>query len=187
MLGSMMNIFMLTHKEQLTKVTLEFGLAPRSLLWVLVPKTLLALVMGLATGTVMLGIIYLWMGAWPGNFIFAVWLLAGLVCLFWIQPVLLAGLRNLHYFGGAVVTILTGLTVFFVGGGLALVRPFKDKVPWFSWIFPNVYAIDPLRDLILFDQWPLDWQPTVLILFGFAVGSILVGWPLAVRQLRRLG
>ena len=186
-LGAMMNIFMLTHKEQLTKVTLEFGLAPRSLLWVLVPKSILALVMGLVTGTALLGIIYLWMGAWPGKFIFAVWLLAGLVCLFWIPLVLLAGLRNLHFFAGAVITILTGMTVFFIGGGLALVRPFKEKVPWFSWLFPNIYAVDPLRDLVLFHQWPQDWRPTVIILTGFAVGAILVGWTLAARQLRKLG
>jgi hypothetical protein len=187
MLGSMINIFMLTHKEQLSQVTLEFGLAPRSLLWVLVPKSLLALVMGLATGTALLAGISLWMDAWPGKTLFAVWLLAGLVCLFWIPLVLLAGLRKLHYFAGAVITILSGLTVFFIGGGLALVRPFKDKVPWYSWLFPNIYAIDPLRDLILFKEWPGDWNQVVLILAVFALGSILVGWGLSSRQLRRMG
>lgn len=187
MLGAMMNIFMLTHIEQLNRVTLEFSLAPRSLLWVLVPKSLLALGMGLATGTGLLALISLWMDVWPGKLIFAVWILAGLVCMFWIPLVLLVGLRKLHYFAGAVITILTGLTVFFIGGGLALVRPFKEKVPWFSWCFPNIYAIDPLRDLILFQQWPMDWSPTVLILVSFAIGSILVGWTLAARQLRHLG
>jgi hypothetical protein len=186
-LGSMMNIFMLTHKEQLTGVTLEFGLAPRSLGWVLLPKTLLALVMGLATGTALMGIISLWMGAWPGKFILAVWLLAGLVCLFWIPLVLMAGLRKVHYFAGAVVTILTGMTVFFIGGGMALVRPFKDKVTWFSWLFPNIYAVDPMRDLILFHEWPADWNSAVIILSAFAFGSLLIGWTLAARNLRRLG
>jgi len=186
-LGSMINIFMLTHKEQLTGVTLEFGLAPRSLVWVLLPKTTLALVMGLATGTALMGLIYLWMGVWPGKFILAVWLLAGLVCLFWIPLVLLAGLRKVHYFSGAVVTILTGLTVFFIGGGMALVRPFKDKVYWFSWIFPNIYAIDPMRDLILFHEWPLDWNSTVITLSAFALGAGIVGWTLSARSLRRLG
>jgi hypothetical protein len=186
-LGGMMNVFMLTHKEQLTKVTVEFGLAPRSLLWVLLPKTLLALVMSLATGTALLAIIYLWMGVWPGWHIWAVWLLAGLVSLFWVPLVLLVGLRKMHYFAGAVLTILTGLTVFFIGGGLALVRPFKDKMPWFSWIFPNIYAIDPLRDLILFHEWPADWNQSVSILLAFAVGGLCLGWGLAARQLRRLG
>lgn len=186
-LGAMMNIFMLTHKEQLSKITLEFGLAPRSLMWVLIPKTLMALIMGLGTGTIMMGIIYLGLGAWPGKFIFAVWLLAGLVCLFWIPLVLLAGLRNLHFFAGAVVTILTGMTVFFIGGGLALVRPFKDKVTWFSWLFPNIYAVDPMRDMILFHEWPIDWTPTLVTLSAFALGSLLLGWSLASHQLRRLG
>ena len=51
MLGGMVNMFMLTHKEQVARVTLEFGLAPRPLAWVLLPKTLLALLMGLLTGT----------------------------------------------------------------------------------------------------------------------------------------
>jgi len=186
-LGAMMNIFMLTHKEQLTRVTLEFGMAPRSLVWVMLPKTLLALIMGLATGTALMGIIYLWMGVWPGEYIFAVWLLAGLVCLFWIPLVLLAGLRNIHYFAGAVVTILTGLTAFFIGGGLGLVRPFKEKVYWFSWIFPNIYAVDPMRDLILFHAWPIDWNNTILIISIFAIGSIIFGWSLASRRLRHLG
>jgi ABC-type multidrug transport system permease subunit len=186
-LGAMMNIFMLTHKEQLTKVTLEFGLTPRSLVWVLLPKTILALIMGLATGTVFLGIIYLLMGAWPGKFIFAVWLVAGLVCLFWIPLVMLAGLRKLHFFAGAVVTILTGMTIFFIGGGLALVRPFKEKVTWISWLFPNIYAVDPLRDMILFQAWPTDWNQTITILSVFALFSIVVGWFLANRQLRKLG
>ena len=186
-LGGMMNVFMLTHKEQLTRVTIEFGLAPRSLVWVLLPKTLLASLMGLATGTVMLGLIYAWMGVWPGKFIFAVWLLAGLVGLFWIPLVLWAGLRDVHFFAGAVVTILTGMTVFFIGGGLSLVRPFKEKVYWFSWIFPNTYAVDPLRDMVLFNAWPHDWTSTVWILTAFAFGSVLIGWILAARQLRRLG
>jgi hypothetical protein len=186
-LGSMMNIFMLTHKEKLTGVTQEFGLAPRSLAWVLLPKTLLALIMGLFTGTALMGILYLWMGAWPGEFLPEVWLLAGLVCLFWIPLVLLAGLRRMHFFAGAIVTILTGLTVFFIGGGLGLVRPFKEKVYWFSWLFPNTYAIDPLRDLILFHEWPIDWNHTLLVLICFAIGSLAVGWTLAARQLRQMG
>jgi hypothetical protein len=185
-LGSMMNIFMLTHKERLAKVTLEFGLAPRSMAWVLFPKTLLALIMGIGTGTVLLIIVYLWKGVWPGEFIWAVWLLAGLVNLFWIPLVLVAGLQKIHYFAGAVVTILTGLTVFFIGGGLALVRPFKENVFWFSWLFPNTYAVDPMRDLILFHSWPVDWQRVVIILSAFAIGSLVIGWSLASHRLRNI-
>jgi hypothetical protein len=186
MLGGMMNIFMLTHKEQVTGITLEFGLAPRSLAWVLLPKVLLALVMGLLTGTVMLGVVYLWLGVWPGHFLWAVWLLAGLVILFWVPLNLLFGMRA-HYFAGAIATILTGLTIFFVGGGLSMVRTHWGDVPWFSKLFPNTYAVDPLRDLILFHAWPADWTSTLLKLLGFAILSLLLGLGLAARQLRRLG
>jgi len=187
MLGGMMNVFMLSHKEQLARITLQFGLAPRSLAWVLLPKTLLALLMGLATGTGLLGILYLWMGVWPGRFLWAVWLLAGLVCLFWIPMTLFFGLRGRHFLAGAIATILTGLTVFFVSGGLNLVRYNADKVPWFSWIFPNVYAVDPLRDLILFHEWPIDWTPTLLTLSGFAIVALAAGLSLTARRLRRIG
>jgi ABC-2 type transport system permease protein len=186
MLGGMMNIFMLTHKEQVTGVTLEFGLTPRSLLWVFLPKVLLALVMGLLTGTVLLGVLYAWLGVWPGRFLWAVWLLAGLVILFWVPLNLLFGMRA-HYFAGAIATILTGLTVFFVAGGLGMVRTYRENVPWFSWLFPNTYAVDPLRDLILFHSWPADWTATLLTLVGFAALSLVLGLGLAGRQLRRLG
>jgi ABC-type multidrug transport system permease subunit len=186
MLGGMMNIFMLTHKEHITGVTLEFGLAPRSLLWVLLPKVLLALAMGLLTGTVLLGILYAWLGVWPGRFLGAVWLLAGLMILFWVPLNLLFGMRA-QYFAGAIATILTGLTVFFVGGGLSMVRTNRENVPWFSWLFPNTHAVDPLRDLILFHSWPADWTPTLLTLAGFATLSLVLGLGLAGRQLRRLG
>lgn len=184
MLGGMVNMFMLTMKEQVARVTLEFGLAPRSLAWVLLPKTLLALVMGLLTGTAFLGILSLWPGVWPGRYLGAVWLLAGLVILFWAPLALLVGMRA-RYFPGMIVTILTGLTVFFVSGGLGLVRANWDAVPWFSRLFPNLYAVDPLRDLILFHDWPVDWSSALLKLVGFAALSLVAGWGLASRQMRR--
>jgi ABC-type multidrug transport system permease subunit len=185
MLGGMINIFMLTHKEQTSGVTTEFGLAPRSLGWVLLPKTLLALVMGLLTGTVLLLILYVWLGVWPGRFLWAVWLLAGLVVLFWVPWPLLFGLRARH-FAGAIATILTGITVFFIGGGMSFVRYNREHVPWFSWLFPNTYAVDPLRDLILFRTWPSDWTQTLLILVAFAGASLVVGLSLTARKLRRI-
>lgn len=185
MLGGMVNMFMLTSKEQVSRVTLEFGLAPRPLAWVLLPKTLLALLMGLLTGTAFLGILSLWPGVWPGRYLPAAWLLAGLVILFWVGPALLVGMRA-QYFAGMIATILTGLTLFFVGGGLGLVRANWEAVPWFSRLFPNVYAVDPLRDLVLFHTWPVDWAPTLLKLAGFAALSLAAGWTLAGRQLRRL-
>jgi ABC-type multidrug transport system permease subunit len=186
MIGGMINVFMLTYKEQTSGVTLEFGLAPRSLAWVLLPKTLLALVMSLLTGTALLLILYLWLGVWPGIYLPAVWLLTTLVVLFWVPITLAFGLRA-QYFAGAIAVMLTAITVFFTSGGLALVRANEDKVPWFSWLFPNIYAIDPLRDLILFNQWPVDWNQSILILLGFALLGMIIGWGGATRQIRRLG
>jgi hypothetical protein len=186
MVGGMMNVFVLTNKEQVTRVTLEFGLAPRSLLWVLLPKTILALLMGLLTGTGLLAILYLWIGIWPGGYLWAVWLLAGLVILFWIPVALVAGLHT-RYFAGAIGVVLAGLTLFFISGGLAMVRGFEDKMLWITWLFPNVYAVDPLRDLLLFNQWPVDWRPTLIRLALFAGGALAVGWTVTARRLRRMG
>lgn len=186
MIGGMMNIFMLTYKEQVAQITLEFGLAPRSLAWVLLPKTLLALLMGLFTGTGLLGILYFWLGIWPGRFLPAAWLLSGLVALFWLGLALLAGLRA-HYMAGAVSVVLTGLIVFFTGGGLAMVRHHEDKVPWFSWLFPNTYVVDPLRDLALFHTWPADWTRALLVAAGFALASQATAWIVTGRRMRRAG
>jgi ABC-type multidrug transport system permease subunit len=186
MIGGMINVFMLTYKEQTSGVTLEFGLAPRSLVWVLLPKTILALLMSLLTGTALLLILYVWLGVWPGRYLPAVWLLTSLVVLFWVSITVAFGLRA-QYFAGAIAVMLTALTVFFTAGGLALVRANEDKIPWFSWLFPNIYAIDPLRDLVLFNQWPVDWRQTLLIVSGFAALGLVLGWGSAVRQIRHLG
>jgi hypothetical protein len=185
MLGGMMNIFMLTHKENLSGVTLEFGLAPRSLGWVLIPKLTLSLVMGLLTGTGLLLLVYLWTGAWPGWRLWAVWTIAGLVILFWAPLTMLLAFRA-RQFAGAVAVILTGLTAFFIGGGLGLVRYNERYVPWFSWLFPNTYAIDPLRDIVLFHSWPIDWWQTFAKLVGFAGLSLIVCFTLTARRLRSL-
>jgi ABC-type multidrug transport system permease subunit len=186
MLGGMFNIFMLTYKEQVAKITLEFGLAPRSLGWVLFPKVLLALVMGLVTGTALLGVLYLWVGVWPGRYLWAVWLLAGLMALFWIAVALILGLRARRYMAGAITAVLGGMIVFFISGGMAPVRYYPDKVLWLARLFPNTYAVDPVRDLVLFHTWPADWTATVLRLTGFAVGGLTVALGLAARQMRRL-
>lgn len=186
-LGGMMNIMVLTYKEQLSKVTLEFGLSPRSLGWVFFPKIFLALVMSLLTGTIFLGILYLLVGAWPGSFIGAAWILIIPVALFWIAIMLLFGLRARHFMGAAIGVILSGMIVLFIGGGLAMVRNNIAGVPWFSWLFPNTYAIDPLRDLILFHSWPVDWNVTLFKLSGFALLSLVFGVYLAAKQLRKVG
>jgi ABC-2 type transport system permease protein len=186
MIGGMMNIFVLTYKEQVSRLTLEFGLAPRPLAWVLLPKTLLALLMGLFTGTCLTGILYFWLGIWPGRFLPAILLLSGLVCLFWIGLALLAGMR-LHYMAGAIGVVLTGLIAFFTGGGLAMVRHHEDKVSWFSWLFPNTYVVDPMRDMALFHSWPVDWTRALLITAAFALASQIAAWILVGRRMRRTG
>jgi len=186
-LGGMMNIMMLTYKEQVSRITLEFGLSPRVLGWVLLPKILMALAMSLLTGTIMLIVLSLWMGVWPGRYLFAVWTLASLVALFWIALVLLVGLRVRHFLGAAIGVVLTGMVAFFVGGGLSMIRNNPANVPWFSWLFPNTHALDPLRDLILFNAWPVDWTATLLKLIAFAAAALLISIGLGARRLRRYG
>jgi hypothetical protein len=183
-LGAAFNIYALTYKEQIFKLTLEFGLAPRSLLWVLLPKTLLALIAGIVTGTTFLGILYIWLGVWPGRFLWAVWLLFGLVALFWIALALAVGLRARSYMPGAIGAVLGALIVFFVSGGLNLWRWNAHNVNWFSWLFPYIYAVDPLRDMILFNTWPADWKSALTITGAFAAGALTMGWSFAGFQLR---
>lgn len=187
MLGGMMNVLLLTHKEQVAQITLEFGLMPYSLAWVLLPKVLLALIMSLLTGTIFLGILYVGIGVWPGGYLWAVWVLAGLVVLFWIAVMLLVSLRARHLMGAAIGVVLTGIMILFIGGGLSSVRNNAGNVPWFSWLFPNTHAADPLRDLILFHAWPVDWNVTLIKLTAFAALGLVVGLGFTARRLRRLG
>lgn len=184
-LGGMMNILMLTYKEQVAKITLEFGMSPRSLGWVMIPKIFMALIMSLTTGTLFLGILYFWIGAWPGRYLGNVWLLAGLVSIFWIMMVLVVGLRARHFMGAAIGVVLTGVTAFFVGGGLLMARNNEANVPWFSWLLPNTYAVDTLRDFILFHSFSADWGKSLAIVSAFALAAVIGGIGFAAHQLRR--
>ena len=185
-LGSIFNIYALTYKEQISHMTLEFGLAPRSLAWVLIPKVVLALIFGLVSGSLFLIVIDLWIGFWPGDYIWGFWLLSGLTALFWIGLAIVAGLRSRNYMAGAIAIVLTAIIVFFIGGGLGLIRYHAEDVQWYSWLFPNTHAIDPIRDLVLFNTWPVDWNATLAKLIGFAVLSLFFGMTLTARWLRRL-
>ena len=188
MLGGMINMFMLTWRERQSGLTLQLSLAPRSLLWVLVPKTLLALIVALGTGTALLVIGSLFTGCWPRPAHWAaVELLMGLCALFWIGGALVAGLRVREFFAGMVLTILTGMTIFFLGGGLSLVRPNWEGTLLVAKLFPNLYLVDPLRDLVLFQQLPADWGRAMAYGCGFAALGIVAGFVLAARQLRRPG
>lgn len=186
-LGSIFNVYALTYKEQIHNLTLEFGMAPRSLAWVLFPKILLALLFGLASGSIFLVVIHFWLGFWPGRFIWAVWLLAGLTALFWIAFAVVFGLKSHNYMAGAIGVVLTAIIVFFIGGGLGLVRYNWSEINWYSIIFPNTHAIDPIRDMILFNTWPEDWNAALLKLLGFAAGALIVCLTISVRNLRRIG
>jgi hypothetical protein len=186
-LGSIFNMFILTYKAQTGKITLEMGLSPHSLGWVLFPKAVLALLFGLATGTLLLVIIGIWMGYWPGGYLWAVYLLAGLVAVFWTQVALITGLLSRSYMPGAVGSVLGAMIIFFIGGGLSMVRTNTDSVPLISWLFPNTYAVDPLRDLILFNTWPVDFWPVLVKLIILAGAAVLIGSAFTVRKLRRLG
>jgi ABC-2 type transport system permease protein len=186
-LGGIFNMFVLTFKAQTGRITLEYGLSPRSLGWVLFPKTFLALLLGLVTGTLFLVIIRVWLGYWPAGYLWAVYLLAGLVAVFWIQVALAAGLLARSYMSGAVSAVLSAMIIFFIGGGISMVRSNEAGVPWIAWLFPNVYAVDPIRDLVLFDAWPVDFWPVLIKLLIFAAAAILIGSVFTVRKLRRLG
>jgi hypothetical protein len=186
-MGSIFNIYALTYKEQITNMTLEFGLAPRSLAWVLVPKVVLALIFGLVSGTLFLVVIYAWLGFWPGSYMWAFWLLAGLTALFWIGLAIVIGLRSRNYMAGAIAVVLMAIIVFFIGGGLGLIRYHAEDVQWYSWLFPNTHAIDPIRDLVLFNAWPVDWNITLIKLAVFAALSLLFGMTFTAHKLRRLG
>ena len=186
-LGSIFNIYALTFKEQISNLTLEFGMAPRSLAWVLIPKIVLALIFGLASGTFFLVVIYLWLGYWPGAYIWAFWLLSGLTALFWIGLAIVFGLQSRNYMAGAIAIVLSAIIVFFIGGGLGLIRYHKEDVQWYSWLFPNTHVIDPIRDLVLFNSWPVDWNITLIKLIGFAALSLIIGLTITTRKLRRWG
>jgi len=185
-LGSIFNMYALTYKEQVEGLILEFGLAPRSLLWVWMPKIILALLFGWGSGTIFLIVIRFWLGYWPGRLLPAALFLMGLVSLFWIGFAVVIGIRSRNYMAGALGVVLTAIIIYFIGGGMSLVRFRSEDVLKIAWLFPNTHAIDPLRDLVLFQTWPADWNPTILILSGFAFLSIIAGVSVSSRQLRRL-
>lgn len=185
-LGAIFNMYALTYKEQSTHVTLEFGLAPRSLAWVLLPKILLSTLFGVLNGTVFLVLIRLWLGFWPRGAWWAVWALFALVALFWVGVALVFGMRSRSYMAGAISSVLGGILIFFFGGGLSLVRYNRSSVIWLAWFFPNTYAVDPLRDMVLFNTWPVDFWPVLGMLVGLALVALLLGAVLTACQLRRL-
>ncbi|MBN2531652.1 MAG: ABC transporter permease [Spirochaetales bacterium] len=187
MVGAMMNIFMLTYKEQISRITMEYALAPYSLITVFFVKTILSLFMGMVSMTVIMAVAYFWTGIWPVTGLFTAYLLCLLVSLFWTSFAMFLGLHTKRYMVGAVISILTGITLFFVSGGMTMVKANTHKILFFSWFFPNIYAVDPLRDIILFQEWPEDFFPVLVILILFALFSIISGWIFSAKRIRSMG
>ena len=67
-----------------------------------------------------------------------------------------------------------------------MVRGNEERMLRISWLFPNTYAVDPLRDLTLFNTMPEDIGRTILILSGFALLSLISGLILASKNLRKI-
>lgn len=185
-LGGIFNMYALTHKEHISGLTLEFALMPRSLIWMLAVKTLLALIFSILTGTFFLVVLLIWLGVWAGPHLWLVWVLFALVSLYWISISLVIGLRSRNYMAGAIGIVLTAIIIFFISGGLSMVRVNINKVDDIAWLFPNVYAVDPLRDMILFKALPLDLQHTLIYTIGLALLSLISCWVLSIRRIRYL-
>ena len=109
------------------------------------------------------------------------------MAVFWIQVALVFGLVARNYMAGAIGSVLGAMIIFFIGGGLSMVRAHKDAVTWIAWLFPNTYAVDPIRDLVLFNTWPLDFWQVLITLLVFAGVAVLIGSTFSIRKLRRLG
>lgn len=187
MLGGMFNVFMLTYRERISRVDLEFGMSPRPIPLTLLPKLIVALIISLLIGTVIMAILYFWLGIWAGQYLGAVYLLSTLVAIFWTSLMLIVGLRARQQMAGAIGMVMTGVVVFFTCGSLSMVRYLPESTLWFARLFPNTHAIDPVRELMLFHRWPSDWKQTLLVLSAYAVAALVLSLAVARRQLRRIG
>jgi ABC-type polysaccharide/polyol phosphate export permease len=54
-------------------------------------------------------------------------------------------------------------------------------------MFPNTPVIDPIRDLVLFNSWPEDWNVTLIKAIGFTTIALAFGIAITSRKLHRLG
>ena len=110
-----------------------------------------------------------------------------MVSLFWTSLAMLVAFRAREFFPGMVSLMLSGIVVFFFGGGLALVRPNLDAMIPLVRLFPNPWVVDPVRDLVLFGIWPADYSRAVAVAGGLALLAVAGGWFFAARGLRHLG
>jgi ABC-type multidrug transport system permease subunit len=184
-IGGMMNMFMLTHKEKVCGILQEVSTAPYSLLPFLLAKAILSVILSLLTGTAFMFVVYLWIGAWPVGQFLLTWVYLGLGAMFWIFISLVLGIKFKAYMAGAVTSILLSILMFFISGGLNIVRGNEKNMVFFARIFPNMYAVDPLRDLILQHSVPADVAATLTILLAFTVFAMICGISITARAIRR--
>ena len=184
-IGGMMNMFMLTHKEKVSGILEEVSTSPQNLLPFLLAKVTLAFIMSIATGTGFMFIVYLWLGVWPIGALLLTWVYLGLGAIFWIFIALMFGITFKAYMAGAVTTILSSILLFFITGGLNTIRGFESEMVFLAWFFPNMYAVDQIRDLVLQQTIPVDLTQSILILIGFMLVSGAIGLSVTSRAIRR--
>ena len=184
-IGGMMNMFMLTHKEKISGILAEVSRAPHSLLPFLLSKVVLAFIMAILTGTGFMFIVYLWLGFWPSGVLLLTWIYLGLSAIFWIFVALMLGITFKAYMAGAVTTMLSSILLFFITGGLNITRGFENEMVFLAWFFPNMYAVDQIRDLVLQQSVPVDLTQSILILTGFMIVSSIIGSGVTSRAIRR--
>ena len=184
-MAGMVTVIALSQQEQLAGITADIGLAPRSLLPFLLSKLVFALLMALVSTTLVLLALWAWTGIGVGGYLWAVWLLAGLVALFWAGLAFIVSFLTGRAVGNSILVVAIGLIVFFSAGGTEPVRYASGKVSWLMRFFPNAYAVDPLRDLILFNTMPAHWAQILWTLALLAAAGIGIGFFFAQRQLRR--
>jgi len=185
MLAGMINIFALTQQEQVAGITTDIGLASRSLNLFLLSKLVFALMMALISAALILGVLFLWIGVSAGSYIWIALLLAGLVALFWAGLALILSFLAGQALGGGIIVVAVGLIVFFIAGGMTPVRYMPGNIWWLIQFFPNTYAVDPFRELVLFNTIPTNLTQTILTLTLFAAVSLGAGFFVAKRQLRK--
>jgi hypothetical protein len=184
-IGGMMNMFMLTHKEKISGILQEVSTAPHNLLPFLMAKVVLAFIMAILTGTGFMFIVYLWIGVWPSSVLLLTWVYLGLSAIFWIFIALLFGITFKAYMAGAITTMLTSILLFFITGGLNTIRGFESEMVFAAWFFPNMYAVDQIRDLVLQQTIPVDLTQSILILIGFMMLSAIFSLFWTSKTIRR--
>ncbi len=184
-MAGMITVLALSQEEQLAGITADIGLAPRSLIPFLLSKLAFTLLMALLCTTLVLLALSVWTGMNMSAYIWVAWLLAGLVALFWAGLAFILSFLSGRALGSNIIVVAIGLVVFFIAGGTEPVRYSSGNLWWLIRLFPNAYAVDPLRDTVLFCTIPANWAQIILTLILFDAVSLSAGFFFAQRQLRK--